>query len=150
MTEEQKPLEILVIDDDIRARKLLGDFIQIAGANATTAVDGQDGINKYVEMFEAGTPYDPVFTDLSMPNATGVDVTKKVKELSPKALVYIMTAEVDKYKELSAQLGELKPDGVIQKPLDLNSIKNLVEQIKSYLSGTIENIPAYQPPTHQS
>ena len=149
MAEEQRQLEILVIDDDPGIRDLLADLItDYAEEKATIAVDGRDGINKYVEMLEAGTPYDVVFTDLKMPNKNGVDVIREVKKRSPKTLVYVITGyeENDEYEKLSAQLKELKPDGVIPKPFDKKCILNLIEQIKLYVDGDIKDLPAYQPP----
>ena len=147
MAEEQKPLELLVIDDDEVIRHLFEEVAKIVGANVTTAVDGQEGIAMYEERYGTATPYDAVITDLNMPKATGVDVTRRVKELSPKTPVYVVTGvEANaEYRRLSAELGELKPDGVLQKPFGLQDLRDVLGQIKSQISGT-ENQP-YQPPT---
>ena len=149
MTEEQtnnKPLEVLVIDDDEPIRELFHEIIQSAGANVTTAIDGKDGIEKYIAKKETGVPYDAVLTDLIMPRASGVDVTRRVKELSPKTQVIVVTGfePNSQYKALSEQLGQLKPDGILQKPITPEGLMYVVNQVKSVIEKR-KIISDYQP-----
>ena len=143
--QNSKLLEILVIDDDPKSRELLEDLIIAKGLNVTTAVDGQEGIKKHIERFSVGNPYDAVFTDFKMPNADGAEVTKNVKGTSLKTPVYIFTShDADELsKELDVQLGQLKPDGIIRKPLDINLIRNIIDEIKLGVVKA-ENTPTYQ------
>jgi len=81
-----------------------------------------------------------------MPRASGVDVTKKVKELHPQTQVIVITGHEpnEEYKRLSERLGEAKPDGIVQKPIMLESIKHIVDQIRFVIEKRkIE--PNYQP-----
>jgi len=152
MTEEQKPLEVLVADDEPLMRGLLVRIIGgIAGVNVTTAANGLEAIEKYDERLSTETPYDIVITDLKMPRKSGVDVVRHVKTKSPGTPVYIITGEEPnrEYRALRAQLEELSPDGVIGKPFDINSIRGIVEQVRSQKYG-LRNSPTYQPPTPQS
>jgi len=132
MTTEQKPLEILVVDDEEQIRSLLSDVMGLKGDSVTTAVDGQDAIDKYFERYEGESPYDIVFTDLSMPKKSGADVVRAVKERSSETPVYVITGRepTEEYERLSNELGELKPDGVIGKPFDINLILDIVEQVR--------------------
>jgi len=150
MTQEQKPLEVLVIDDEEMIRDLLKDLIRGTGANVTTAVDGREGIDKYVRMLESGTPYDLVFTDLMMPKATGVDVTRAVKEKSPNTPIYVITGReaTREYESLRANLGELAPDGVVAKPFKINQIRSIVEEVRIQKYGPGDP-STYEPPTPQ-
>jgi len=148
MTDEQKPLEILVVDDQESIRELLKECIEYAGATAVLAVDGVDAITKYDEMYDTGTPPDGVFTDLNMPNMDGIEVIRHVKKRLPETPVYVVTGDEQNalYKELLDQLGELKPDGVIGKPFVPEQIESIVEQIK-LKKYSPENQSNYQTPT---
>jgi len=132
MTEEQNPLEVLVADDEESIRFFLSSVIANKGVNVTTAVDGQEAIDIYLRRYEGESPIDLVFTDLSMPNKSGVDVVRAVKERSLKTPVYVITGEepTEGYRQLEAQLGESKPDGVIGKPFGIDQITDIVEKVK--------------------
>lgn len=131
-------LEVLVIDDDEQVRNVAARMLTQVGKRffdldikTDLAVDGLEGIEKYEERFKAGNPYDVVLTDLSMPRASGADVVRRVKELSERTLAYVITGYEanEEYAGLVAQLGQLKPDGVIQKPFEIAKIKELIGNI---------------------
>ncbi|GEM_PF-5371855 len=126
-----RPLEILVIDDEPALRELLSECIGGYGAKPTQASDGQEGIEKYFAMALAGTPYDAIFTDLMMPRKSGVDVVREIKKLSPLTPVYVITGKEAnrEYESLAEQLGQLKPDGVIQKPYNLTKIMDILDSV---------------------
>lgn len=153
---ETRPLEILVIDDDPSIRVLLKHIL--SAEHVDIASDGQEGIDMYVARYDAAKtdstkkPYDLVLTDLRMPRVSGADVTRKVKEMSGgKTIVYVITAVEpnEEYRELSAALGENKPDKVIQKPIDISTIKGLVGEIRSRIADT-SNHGYQQPHGYQS
>ncbi len=149
MVQGQKPLEILVIDDNPDITDLLARIIRNLGHNVSVANDGQEGIEKYVDRFNAAKTdstkrrYDIVFTDLNMPRKSGTDVTREVKKLSPNIPVYVITAHepTEEYAKLAKELGQLKPDGVIQKPLSKDTLTGILESV------SLRNEPNYRPPT---
>jgi len=154
---EIRPLEILVIDDNPIIRDLLGAIL--SAEHVYTARDGQEGIEMYVARYEAAKtdstvrPYDLVFTDLNMPRASGADVTRRVKELSPDTPVYVVTGNepTEEYAKLAKELGQLKPDGIIKKPFGIGVIIGLAEQVKAQI--TPQNPSGYnhnQPQSYQS
>ncbi|MEK6949976.1 MAG: hypothetical protein AABX34_07160 [Nanoarchaeota archaeon] len=141
--EQQKPLEILVIYDDRGVSDLLSELIVEAGANTTTAQDGKEGIEKFMRMHKAGTPYDVVFTyderytDGNMSIPAGPHVTKEVKSSRPSTLVYILTKSLtqDPSKQLETyrhEMIESAPDGVIDLYDAQKQIKGIIEQLRSY------------------
>jgi len=151
MTEEQKPvgsLDILVIDDEALIGLTVGGVIEDVGDKATVVTSGQAGIDEYVLRYEEGQPYDAVLTDLRMPRVTGVDVIKAVKKLSPETYVYVITGNEanEEYERLSNELGELKPDGVIGKPFQDQTIRDILNTIRLQKYGP-ENLSGYQPPS---
>jgi CheY-like chemotaxis protein len=138
MTKEQEPIEYLVIDDDSNIRAFLEVCIELEGETVDTAADGAEGIEKYVKRYDAGNPYPAVLTDLNMPRASGADVTREVKRLSPNTPVYVITGNepTQEYKRLSDELGELGPDDVLKKPISMDQIKELTQKIRLQVYGT--------------
>ncbi|MBI2656456.1 response regulator [Candidatus Woesearchaeota archaeon] len=120
----EKPLEILVIDDN-PLREAFADSIKLGikrtgtYANADVAEDGLDGLAKFIERLNIGKPYDGILTDLGMPRVDGVTVVEIVKILSPQTPVVVLSGyEANElYKARLAKLKELKLDGFMQKPI---------------------------------
>ena len=81
-----------------------------------------------------------------MPRGSGVHVTQKVKELDPRTQVVVITGykPKDEYKKLSDQLKQLKPDGVVQKPVTVDDIRHTVNMVRSVIEIR-KNIPDFQP-----
>jgi len=150
MTEEQqvRSLDVLVIDDEAIVGMLLGRIIEDEGDKATITYNGQKAIEEYVRRRNQGGPFDLVFTDLNMRRVSGVDVTRAVKKLSPKTPVYVITGNEanEEYERLSIELGELKPEGIIEKPFQDQDIIDILNQIRIQKYSP-KNPLEYQQPT---
>ena len=78
--------KILIIDDEKDILKLLSMSLRIDGYQTLTASSGKEGI----EVFKQEKP-DIVLTDIKMPEMTGLEVLKNIKEINPHAQVIIIT-----------------------------------------------------------
>jgi DNA-binding NarL/FixJ family response regulator len=110
MGKEKDKIKILLCDDNDNFRQLLMQYIHsLPGVEIVgEAVDGVDVIEKT----ESLDP-DLVLMDLSMPNQSGLDATKTIKERWPAKSVIILTLYEDTvYKELA---DEFHADGFIAK-----------------------------------
>jgi len=94
-----KHLKVLYTEDEYKMREITGDFLHKFFTLVDTAIDGQNGLEKF-----KNTKYDIVITDILMPNMDGVEMLKKMKEIDNKIFTIVLTAsapqEVD-VKELS-------------------------------------------------
>ncbi|MCH2185015.1 response regulator, partial [Myxococcota bacterium] len=65
---------VLVVDDQPRARDLLGAELEDAGFDVLTAEDGDDG-------WETFCRQDPavVITDMSMPRCDGIELLRRIR-----------------------------------------------------------------------
>lgn len=115
---------ILIIDDDDVIRILTEHFIKCFGYNTLIAVNGFDGINKYMENREK---ISVVLLDIIMPVMNGEETFYKLKQIDNNIKIIIMSGfsgDVD--------ISELTKNGAIflPKPFMCNSLKNAIEQIK--------------------
>lgn len=79
--------KILVVDDESLMRNFLAELLTRKGLEVTVASSGENALKILEE-----NAFDMVITDLKMPGITGMEVLKRVKEISPQTLVMIMTA----------------------------------------------------------
>ncbi len=122
-----KSVKILLCDDNDNFRQLLTQYIKaMPGVEVVgEAIDGVDVIDK-TELLDP----DLVLMDLSMPNQSGLDATKTIKEKWPEKSVIILTLYEDSvYKELA---DEFNADGFIAK----SSIK---AQLPTVIQAKVKN-----------
>jgi DNA-binding NarL/FixJ family response regulator len=119
-----KIVKILLCDDNDNFRQLLTQYIKaMPGVEVVgEAIDGVDVIDKT----ESLDP-DLVLMDLSMPNQSGLDATKTIKEKWPGKSVIILTLYEDSvYKELA---DEFNADGFIAKSSIKAQLPVMIEEL---------------------
>jgi len=114
---------ILIIDDEKRIRDLLGEVIEmLTGHKVITAENGEKGL-------KLAQQKDPaiIFTDIDMPGISGLQVIINLRayEQFRDTRIYAMSGN-PAYKRKVEKIGA---DGFLEKPFDLNSIKNIVERV---------------------
>lgn len=67
--------KILVIDDDLYIRELYQEILVSAGFSVSTAIDGEDGLQKLTT-----DEFDLILLDLMMPKIDGLGVLKALKQ----------------------------------------------------------------------
>lgn len=78
--------KILIVDDETIVRNFLAETLRRKKLEVTTAESGQKAMSALKE-----TTFDMVITDMKMPDLTGIDILRKVKELSPSTIVVVIT-----------------------------------------------------------
>jgi two-component system, NtrC family, response regulator AtoC len=113
---------VLVVDDESFLLNGLGKALQTDSTDVTTVETGNSALQEI-----AASPYQLCFLDLFLPDVNGVDVLKKIKAISPKTKVIVMTAGV-----VTRSMQEnIEKDAYmfITKPFDLLQVKMLARRI---------------------
>jgi PAS domain S-box-containing protein len=87
----QRPLRILVIDDDPTILRSLLDTLARDGHDVVTSDGGQPGIDAFRTAHSTNEPFEVVITDLGMPHVDGRTVAAAVKSASPRTPVILLT-----------------------------------------------------------
>lgn len=124
-------LKILVVDDETRMRKLVGDFLKKSGYQVLEAADGSAALDIFFEQNDIAL----VILDVMMPKMDGWQVCKEIRQYS-KVPIIMLTAKSEEMDEL---LGfELGVDEYITKPF---SPKILVARVEAILRRTVSSEP---------
>ncbi len=126
-------IKILVVDDELRIRKLLKDFLGKEGYLILEASDGEEAL----EIFFKEKEISLVLLDVMMPKLNGWEVLREIRNYS-EVPVAMLTAKDDEQSELTGF--ELKADDFISKT---TSPKVIVARVNAMLrrSGASENGP---------
>ncbi len=88
-------VRILIVDDDGRWRRIVGDFLRNEGYTVLEAADGIDAVSQV----RRGGDIDLVILDIMMPNMDGVEACKTIREFSSVPILMV-TARSDEESEV--------------------------------------------------
>jgi len=124
---------ILVIDDNPEIIKLMAKILKANDYEVSTALGGELGIKKLEK-----NDYDLVFTDLMMPDISGMEVLEHVISKSPKAMCIILTA----HGTIKSSVDAIKKGAFdyITKPVSPTELLVVVEKTLKFKKLEEENI----------
>ncbi len=114
--------KILIIDDEHPVRDVLKIALTEKSYTVVEAADGKQGI----QVFKDSLP-DIVLTDVQMPELSGIEVTKKIKEIKADADVIIMTGYGT--EELIIEALRAGASNYIKKPVSFNELFNIINNL---------------------
>ncbi len=117
-----KAIKVLVIDDQPIVTDLLESVLERMDYKCKVAACGKDGL----EMFEKDG-FDLVITDLGMPDISGWEVSKIIKQKKPHVPVVIITGwgvDPDPNK-----MKDSKVDCIINKPFQVDQLEKIIQDL---------------------
>jgi len=115
--------KVLIVDDDPGIRSTISELIEELGYLCETASDGLDA----VELLDSG-PYLCVFTDIMMPNMSGLELIKKIKARDVSLPIIVITG----YASLEIAIDAMKygASDFISKPFKVKQIELMLNKVK--------------------
>jgi len=112
---------ILIIDDDKSMLELTEFHLQAHGYKATSVETGEQALK-----LVANAPFDVVLTDLQLPDLDGIEVVKRVKEISPDTEIVMISG----HGSVSAAVDATKAGAFyfVEKPVEFEELMVLIEK----------------------
>ena len=118
-------LKILIVDDSPTMRRILANTVQKAGySNVQEAEDGKDALAKLM----AGD-FELLMTDWNMPNMTGLELSKAVREDAKLKDIPILMVTTRNMKEDIVGAIKQGVNGYIVKPFDARTLSAKISEI---------------------
>lgn len=114
-----KIAKILVVDDEPSMLEFLEIMLKKDGYDVACTTSGKEAIG-----FCKESRYDMVITDIKMPQVTGLDVLRRVKEISPETIIIMITA----YATMETAIQAMKEGAYdyISKPFKVDEIRMII------------------------
>jgi len=112
---------ILLVDDQEPVREVAKDMLEALGYEVITAADGLEGISRYRVQWRE---IDLVILDMIMPNLSGGDCFRRMREINPKVRVVLSSGF-----SMDGAIQEVMNEGIlafIQKPYRLEELSRVV------------------------
>lgn len=120
---------ILVIEDDIKIRFLLRDYLKIEDFIVYEASDGDEGLNIF-----KSTKIDLILLDIMMPKIDGITVLETIRTVSDVPIILLTAKGQEEDKLFGYEMGA---DDYVTKPF---SPKILMAKVKALLKRTSNNL----------
>jgi len=129
---DMEKFPILFVDDDQQILDVVAAYLMRNGYSVDTINNGLTAI----EMIQH-KEYAAVFSDLIMPEISGLDLLKSIKEISPETEVIIVTG----YGTIESAIEALKRGSYdyLQKPINFERLKILIDRIVEKRTLQLEN-----------
>ena len=111
---------VLAVDDEQNIRRLIRNEFTLEGYDVTTAKDGEEGLSLIQR-----TPFDVVLLDIKLPKLNGLDVLRKIKEISRSQEVIMITG----YGDIQSAVDSLKLGArdYVTKPFKLDDLLTIIQ-----------------------
>ncbi len=113
--------ELLVVDDEPQMLIAIHETLRRSGYSVTTAGSGMEALTKLKEKY-----YQLVITDMRMPEISGIDLLRRVKNMAPQTPVILLTA----YGTIQNAVDAMR-DGAsdyLLKPFSAESLESVVRR----------------------
>ena len=129
----EKPIRVLVVDDDEAHAEALADGLEIDGHQCTTAASGTEGIKLLGER-----SFDAVLTDLIMHDKSGLDVLREACRLQPDTVVLVVTGHGS--VETAVEAMQIGAADYLTKPVNLAELRTKLPRAVEAVRDRSENI----------
>lgn len=115
--------KVLVVDDTKNIRNMLTTCLEIEGYKVVSASNGREAF----DLLHAGE-FDLVFLDIKLPEISGTEVLRRIREMGNTVPVIIMTA----FATVKNAVECTKPGAVayLQKPFTAEKVRHVLAEIK--------------------
>jgi DNA-binding NtrC family response regulator len=126
-----KPLNLLIVDDDRNLAKTLADGLRKQLGESITTVACFDAPEALSLIHQQA--FDLVISDFSMPEMTGIDLFRQVRDVYPQMILILITAYgTDVLKDEAHQL----VDAYITKPFELSTLIQFIQPERNAADAT--------------
>ena len=130
-------MKIIVADDEIRFRRVIGDFLKKQGYEVLLAENGQEALSLFYENPDVNL----LILDVMMPQINGYDLCSIIREKS-KVPILILTAKSEEEDEIKSF--EVGANEYISKPFSLTvllaRVKNILNNVRPDNISTEDSI----------
>ena len=140
---------VLVMDDEPVIRQVLSEMLGHLGYQVVVTEDGAEAVDRYREAKEAGTPFDVVITDLSVPGGMGGrEAMTRLREIDPNVRAIVSSGYSN-----DPVMADFRSHGfaaVVPKPYRLEDLAEVVRRVLASVGGPGSSRAVAAPPLERA
>ena len=117
-------MQILLVDDEVELVHMLARFLKVSGLSNVNAVYTPEAALEFVEQYKP----DMVVLDINLNSVmTGIDVLKRIREISPETQVCMSSAYREEHEAASLALGAR---WFLKKPARIQDFLSIIRSVQ--------------------
>jgi signal transduction histidine kinase len=124
--------KILIVDDSIEFARVVARFLEHQGYRISLAQSGYKAVEKILS-----DPHDLVLLDLKLPDVTGMEVLKRIKEIDDDIAVIIITGFGG--EQIAVDIMKAGAVDFLSKPIDNDSLLRTVKNALKIRDAQVED-----------
>jgi PAS domain S-box-containing protein len=129
--DDTKHINLLYVENNETTRELTLSILEHFFENITVAVDGQDGLEKF-----KSNNINFIITDIFMPNMTGIEMIREIREIDESVYIVAITANSDNDSFIDTI--ELGVQGYIVKPLKMEQFNRIIKSAIEHINSIVQ------------
>jgi CheY-like chemotaxis protein len=117
-----------VVDDVALLRKFHKRLLDTSCKDIVEAANGQEAIDRVLEAMQQGASFDGIIMDNSMPVMTGIDATKRIRELGYTGKIFGVTG--NGFQSDIAEFLAHGADEVLVKPVSAEGYARIIAALR--------------------
>jgi CheY-like chemotaxis protein/anti-sigma regulatory factor (Ser/Thr protein kinase) len=114
---ENENVRVLVVDDEEMVRSIVTQLLTLNDHEVDRASSGSEALTMFEE-----SHYDIVFTDFGMPEMTGAELARHLRDRAPNLPVILLTG----YTDTEEAVGDV--DDILSKPFKLEELESTIQE----------------------
>jgi CheY-like chemotaxis protein len=119
-----RPLRVLVVDDEEPVMRVATRMLAYGGIEATGVVTGAEALE---HLARAPGSFDVAIVDLAMPGMSGLELSVKLRTLSPELWVYLASGNTTNLRPEDIERAGIR--GALDKPFRLRTLLEAMEEV---------------------
>ncbi|HEY7783513.1 MAG TPA: response regulator [Pyrinomonadaceae bacterium] len=129
MTESDKPLKVLLVEDTEDNRFMMRRLLEMSSYVVVEAVNGQEAVK-----LAASEQPDVILMDLSLPLVDGLGATRQIRKLEQLHGVPIIAVSAHDTADFHSEALAAGCDAYITKPIDFSELEELIAVLLNRLT----------------
>jgi signal transduction histidine kinase/CheY-like chemotaxis protein len=115
-------LNVLIVDDEARIREVVSTYLRCDGHRVAAAASGREALEKFRRQ-----PFDIVVVDRVMPEMSGEQTARFIKQLNPNIPIIMLTGFGALIEVTGSEPQAI--DVVLNKPITIDALRNTIQKL---------------------